>query len=270
MLRFLSFSSGSCGNCSFLTDGSRGILIDAGVSLRRVKRALNDNGFGFDDLRAVLLTHEHMDHIRHLGSFCKRLRLPVYATGVIHEAILGNTFTRDWVGGYRMDLPADGPCEILPGVVVRHFIVPHDASQTVGFSIDWDGHRFVFMTDMGRMTNEALEYARTANTVVIESNYDMRMLIGGKYPEDLKMRICQGSGHLSNDECAEAVAEFWHPGLRNIFLCHLSENNNTPLLAFDSTARALRHLPAGDGLTAKDVVNLQTLPRGVATRLFEL
>ena len=96
------------------------------------------------------------------------------------------------------------------------------------------------------------------------------MLIGGPYPHELKMRICKGNGHLSNDECAAAVKCFWHPGLRHIFLCHLSENNNTPALAFEATADALRSIPAGNGLYAKDITNLQTLPRTTPSRLFNL
>ena len=269
MLKFLSLSSGSSGNCYFLGDGASGLLIDAGISLRRVRRELGVYGLGFASFAAILMTHDHLDHIRHLGAYCKRLEKPVYATRVLHEALLRHTFTRDHITACRRDF-SDGATPVLDGVAVRYFIVPHDATQTVGFAIDWKGHRFVLMTDAGRVTEEALEYARTADTVVIESNYDMGMLIGGGYPHELKMRICRGCGHLSNEECAEAILDFWHPGLRNIFLCHLSDNNNTPELAFASAAAALCSIRTEDGRSARDITGLHPLPRGRASQLFDL
>lgn len=276
MLKFLSLSSGSCGNCYFLSDGSSGLLIDAGVSVRRLKKTLMEHGLGAESFQAVLVTHDHLDHIRHLGSYCKHLKKPVYATSVLHEALSHHTFTKDYIAGCRRILPEDGPLRIDLGTVaddnplVSHFVVPHDATQTVGYFIEWSGVRFFLMTDAGRATDEALEYARRSDAVVFESNYDTGMLIGGPYTHELKMRICQGNGHLSNDECASAIRRFWHPGLKNLFLCHLSENNNTPALAFGAAAEALRSIPAEAGLTAKDITNLQTLPRTNASVMFTL
>ena len=274
MLRFMSFSSGSNGNCYFLHDGTGGIIIDAGVSLRRLKKYLTERGFGLDSFQAILVTHDHLDHIRHLGSWCKRLGKPVYATAVLHEALSHHTFTRDWIAPCRRILNEGETVVDLgtgqAGPSVRYFVVPHDATQTVGYFIEWNDVGFFLMTDAGRVTTEALEYASGADAVVFESNYDMGMLIGGPYPHELKMRICKGNGHLSNDECAEAVRRFWHPGLKNIFLCHLSENNNTPALAFEATAEALRSIPAGDGLSAKDITNLQTLPRTTPSQIYVL
>ena len=278
MLKFLSLSSGSCGNCYFLSDGKSGLLIDAGVSVRRLKKTLMEHGLGTDSFQAVLVTHDHLDHIRHLGSYCKHLKKPVYATSTLHEALAHHTFTRDYITDFRQILPDGKPLRIclcgetpeseLP--LVSHFIVPHDATQTVGYFIEWSGVRFFLMTDAGRVTDEAIEYARKADAVVFESNYDSEMLIGGPYTHELKMRICQGNGHLSNDECASAIHRFWHPGLKNLFLCHLSENNNTPSLAFDSAAEALRSIRIDAGLTAKDITNLQTLPRTHASQMFVL
>lgn len=275
MLRFVSFSSGSCGNCYFLHDGTAGLVIDAGISLRRLKKYLTERGFGLDSFQAVLVTHDHLDHIRHLGAWCKHLGKPVYATRTLHDALSRHTFTRDWIAPCRKILgegstvlPIRPEPELCPSVT--SFVVPHDATQTVGFYIEWGGHRFFLMTDAGRVTPEALEYASKADTVVFESNYDTEMLIGGPYPHDLKMRICKGNGHLSNDECAVAVRRFWHPGLRHIFLCHLSENNNTPALAFEATAEALRLIDAGNGHSAKDVTNLQTLHRSSPSQVYIL
>lgn len=264
MLKFMSLSSGSCGNCYYLGTGQNGIVIDAGVSLRRLKKILQDNGLGLDSFSAILVTHDHLDHIRHLGSFCKRLQKPVYTTDVIHGALARHTFTSDWIGQCRRILAA-GEWNEIAGMNVRYFVVPHDATQTVGYVIEAEGHRFVIMTDVGRMTDEAVAFASEADTVVIESNYDIDMLMGGPYTYELKMRIVQGCGHLSNDECASAVKRFWHPGLKNVFLCHLSENNNTRELAYRCVNEALE-----ESGVEKGTVALRCLPRREPSPMIEL
>lgn len=260
----MSFSSGSCGNCYYLGTGDKGILIDAGVSLRRLKKTLMENGLDMDSFSAILVTHDHLDHIRHLGSFCKRIAKPVFTTEDIHSALARHTFTADHISSCR-NILSEGEWNEVAGFKVRYFVVPHDATQTVGYAIDIDDRRFVIMTDIGRMTDEAVEFARTADTVVVESNYDMDMLMSGPYTYELKMRIVQGCGHLSNDECASAIKRFWHPGLKNIFLCHLSENNNTRELAFNCSAAALRSLGVEKGSVA-----LRCLPRQYPSQMFIL
>ena len=260
----MSLSSGSCGNCYYLGTDQGGILIDAGVSLRRLKKTLLENGLDMDSFSAILVTHDHLDHIRHLGSFCKKLCMPVYTTDVIHGALARHTFTAPTIAPCRKVLPKDEWTEVA-GMKVRYFVVPHDATQTVGYAIEVAGHKFVIMTDVGRMTDEAIDFARQADTVVVESNYDMDMLMSGPYTHELKMRIVQGCGHLSNDECASAVKRFWHKGLKNIFLCHLSDNNNTRQLADECTAAALKEI----GVERSDV-SLRCLPREYPSNLFVL
>ena len=264
MLKFMSLSSGSCGNCYYLGTGKEGIIIDAGVSLRRLKKTLVENGLDMDSFSAVLVTHDHLDHIRHLGSFCKKLNKPVYTTEVIHGALARHTFTAPTIAPCRRILDSDQWNEVA-GMQVRYFIVPHDATQTVGYAVKVNGRMFVIMTDVGRMTDEAVEFARQADAVVVESNYDMDMLMSGPYTYELKMRIVQGCGHLSNDECASAIKRFWHPGLKNIFLCHLSENNNTRELAYKCTAEALMEIGVEKGTVA-----LRCLPRQYPSPMFEL
>lgn len=278
MLRFMSFSSGSCGNCYFLGTGKGAILIDAGVSLKRLRSALRDYELTFDSFSDILVTHDHLDHIRHLGSYCKRLHKNVHTSTRIHDALARHTFTKDYIGSCRRDIP-DGDQVEIGGFRVRYFVVPHDATQTVGYAVEIPAEmqtamkpgqepvdrKFVIMTDIGHMTDEAVEYARQADTVVLESNYDIDMLMQGPYTHELKMRIVQGCGHLSNDEAASAIRRIWHPGLKNLFLCHLSENNNTPDLAFESAKAALRDCGAPEGS-----VNLRCLPRTYPSALFSL
>lgn len=260
----MSLSSGSCGNCYYLGSEAGGILIDAGVSLRRLKKTLLENGLDMDSFSAVLVTHDHLDHIRHLGSFCKKLNRPVYTTDVIHGALARHTFTAPTIAPCRRVLK-DGEWNEVAGMKVRYFVVPHDATQTVGYAIEIGGRIFVIMTDVGRITDEAVQFARMADTVVVESNYDMDMLMSGPYTYELKMRIVQGCGHLSNDECASAIRRFWHEGLKNIFLCHLSENNNTRELAYGCSLDALTEMGVEKGTVA-----LRCLPREYPSQMFVL
>ncbi len=263
MIRFMSLSSGSCGNCYFLGTDSSGILIDAGVSLRSLKRGLEEAGLSLDSFSSVLITHDHADHVRHLGAYCKKLVRPVYTTALLHSVFSRNPYTRDHYSSCGRTLEP-GVWNDVDGFKVRFFVVPHDAEQTVGYCIQADGHAFMIMSDAGSVTEEALNFARQAHTVVIESNYDLNMLMNGSYPQDLKMRIRNGYGHLSNDECATAITRFVHVGLRDIFLCHLSENNNRPELAFARSSAALTEV------CETDAPSLHVLPRSEPSELFTL
>lgn len=294
-MRFISFTSGSCGNCYWLgpdADGASGsaagvdgvcgaraasgagvsgvcgagagILIDAGASMRRVKKVMLDNGLSLDDISAILVTHDHLDHIHFLGTFCKYRRPKVCTTAKLHGALARHTFTRDHIGACRHVLQ-EGEWNEVNGYKIRFFEVPHDATQTVGYAVVCpDGHLFVLMTDLEHVPAEAMALAKEADTVVIESNYDYDMLVNGPYPPELKQRILK-QGHLCNDDTAAAIREFWHPGLKNLFLCHLSGNNNTPRLAYDCASAAL-----GSIGVEKGTVHLRTLERGKASPLINL
>ena len=283
-VRFKSFSSGSCGNCYFLgleEDGvwTDAVLVDTGVSQLAVKRELLNEHIPLSCIKAMLVTHDHFDHIRSLGSYCKYLKLPVWATPELLTAMSYHSYTLEHLAAVRCPLERDVWNDIIPGVLsARYFVVPHDASQTVGYGIRLAGLNFVIMTDLGRMTAEALSYASHAHVVVVESNYDREMLMNGSYPYELKMRISRGNGHLSNDECADAVRRFYLKDLTHLFLCHLSENNNTPELAIKATSDALADiglLPSYERSSyfaseEGDSIVMQPLPRRTPSRLFTL
>lgn len=263
-MKFISFTSGSCGNCYYLgRESGEGLLIDAGASMRRVRKSLADNGLSLEEVGMILVTHEHLDHIRFLGTFCKYHRPKVCAPRKLHSTLAGHPFTKDHIAACRCVLEENVWNE-AGGFSIKWFNVPHDASQTVGYAIKADGHLFVLMTDLKNVPAEAMELAKQADTVVIESNYDYDMLLDGPYPQELKQRILD-EGHLSNAACAEAIKCFWHGGLKNIFLCHLSGNNNTPAKAYESALSALEELGVGQG-----TVHLRALERGKESPLINL
>lgn len=265
----MSFKSGSSGNCYYIGSEKGGLLIDAGASLRGVKKALAENGLSLDSFSAILVTHDHFDHVHNLGSYCKKLVRPVYATPKVHNALSRYPLTAGVINPCRKDIrPGDKveiPLESMTAAV-RCFVVPHDATETVGYSIELDGFRFVIMTDVGRMTDEAVEFAREADALVIESNYDDYMLAHGPYTIELQDRIRDGYGHLSNDGCAESLRRIYHEGLRNVFLCHLSENNNTPELAFGASRAVLDEMTPAES----PKVALRCLPRTYPSQLINL
>lgn len=262
-MRFISFTSGSCGNCCCLESKDGMLLIDAGASMRKVRRLMNDVGLNINDLNAILVTHEHLDHIRFLGTYCKYLRPSVCAPRKLHGVLAAHTFTKDYISSCRNVLEPD-VWNVVGGFEVKWFEVPHDAAQTVGYAIRGEGHIVVIMTDLQNVTPEAFALASQADTVIIESNYDLQMLKDGPYTPELKQRILD-EGHLSNDACAEAIRRIWHPGLRNLFLCHLSGNNNTPQKAYACAAQALSSVGVEKGS-----VHLRTLERGAASPLIIL
>lgn len=267
---FKSMSSGSCGNCYFLgiedsKGGHKGLIIDAGVSLRRLKRSLQENNIDLSELSCLAITHDHLDHIRSLGSFCKKLDIDIWATEQLHRALSHHFITgEEYEKASKKALLPERWHSILGGdALIRFFEVPHDATQTVGLAVQIAGHNYVHITDCGALTEEAMDFCRQAHTVVIESNYDTKMLLEGPYTAELKKRIINGNGHMSNSDCAQAIKNFAHEGLKNLFLCHLSENNNTPLLAYKSAREALEE-------SGMQGVRLEALPRTHSSELIYL
>ena len=204
----------------------------------------------------MLITHDHIDHIKHLGSFADRYKIPVVATKELHNSLLYHPCSRGSLVDCRKIIVKD--CEYdFKGVKITSFDVPHDATDTLGYYIDFMGEKFTFVTDVGKMTDQILQYSLKANHLILESNYDYEMLVGGKYPKILIERIRNGRGHLCNIETALAIKDIYHKGLRSIFLCHLSENNNTPELAYESASIALEEI----GVFTDVDINLKCLPR---------
>lgn len=263
MVKFFSLSSGSNGNCYYIGNGETALLIDAGIGPRTIKKRLAGYNIDISSIEFILVTHDHIDHIKSLGIMADKYKIPVYATGRLHQALDQHVCTRNRLSGcVRKTVP--GEASEYKGVKFTPFIVPHDATETVGYFIDFYGARFTFLTDVGEVTDAVIEYCRKANTIIFESNYDLDMLMSGTYSPALKVRIMKGCGHLSNEQAASAIKRIYHTHLDNIFLCHLSENNNTPELAYNEISRGLKEI----GVNTGEDVRLVCLPRREVSGLY--
>ena len=264
MVKFFSLSSGSNGNCYYIGNEHTALLIDAGIGPRTIKKRLAEYNIPVENIELVLVTHDHIDHIKSLGVFAERFSVPVFATDVLHKSLDTHFCTRGRLKGcVRKTIP--GEVTTHKGINFIPFIVPHDATQTVGYYIDFYGVKFTFLTDLGEVTEDVIKYSSKCKILILESNYDVDMLMCGNYHPQLKTRIMENKEHLSNDQTASALKRIYHKDLSHILLCHLSENNNSPSLALASASRALHSL----GVKVNQSLDLECLPRRVVSKLFE-
>jgi len=229
MIRILPVASGSTGNCMLIDMDGRRIVIDLGVSASVLRSALSANGYAFEDVDAVLITHTHSDHVKGLAVCMKRIHAPLFMshtsknTLMLENAVALNYFART---------------EILSGLWVTAIPTSHDCAGSIGFQIETADTRLGYLTDLGVLPENAMELLSGSDCIVIESNHDEEMLRYGRYPVYLKKRILSEHGHLSNSACAEAVARFADRGTGFFLLAHLSQENNRPSLALENARRA--------------------------------
>jgi len=264
-LKFLSLSSGSSGNCYYLGTDNYGILLDAGVSMRFLKKVLKENGIGLEKIMAVFITHEHVDHIKSVAGLGEKYGIPVYTTEKIHTGIDNNPQMKDKLYTSRRFIEKEIAVDIKD-LRITAFDVPHDASECVGYLVTYGQNKFVLVTDAGSITDKVGEYIRIANHLVVEANYDREMLIQGRYPQFLKNRISGGNGHLCNSETAGFLAANFDLHLKNIWLCHLSKDNNHPELACKTVEIAMQEY----GIRIGKDVNLTALKRTTPSEMYVL
>lgn len=266
-LRYISFGSGSSGNCSYLGNDRFGILIDAGVDPDKIYAELERNSIDIHSIGGIILTHDHGDHVRYAYTIVRRNRhIRIYCTPATLNGMLRRHNISRRIKDYHQPIFKEFPFH-LSDFVITPFEVSHDGSDNVGFFISGGEHKFVVATDMGVITPRADNYIRQANHLMIETNYDLNMLINGRYPEYLKARIMAAKGHMDNAATAKYLKEIYTPSLHNIFLCHLSHDNNTPEIALNAVRTSLETLgiTTGDGsgsIESRDAdVQVSALPR---------
>ncbi len=227
-MRFSVLSSGSKANCTLVEANGYRLLIDCGLSGRQAEARLASHGVEPSSVSAILVTHEHSDHIHGVGTLSRRHGIPVYA----------NAATAKHIGKVRgLELFSTGSDFSVGPFEVTPFSIAHDAVDPVGFVLRAQGFKFAVVTDLGRVTTLVREHVQGANAIILESNHDQEMLQGCGYSWELKQRISSTHGHLCNDSAGQLLEEIMHPELFHIVLGHLSENSNTPQLALQTTNR---------------------------------
>lgn len=236
-MRFCPLFSGSSGNALYLESGDTRLLIDAGLPGRTIEQALCSIGVPPSTLTAILVTHEHRDHVCGVGVLSRRYDLPVYANANCYmamRAIVGDIASRN-----TRVLQTD--CDFYIGELsALPFSTPHDAIEPVGYRFSAQGIKLCVMTDIGYVSEALLQHAAASDLLLIEANHDEDMLIAGRYPWQLKQRILSRHGHLSNADCGAALCRLYPTGLRNVILGHLSGENNTEDIAKITVETVLR------------------------------
>lgn len=230
-----TLSSGSSGNALVFSENQTHILLDAGISCRRIQQGLQQIGLDLSDLSAVLISHTHSDHISGLQTLVKRCQIPIYASTeaakVLCSRVAGaSALLRPFSQGVAFPVE---DCSVTP------FSTCHDAPGSTAYRIDTPEGSFGFLTDSGRVPDGAREVLPGVDLLLLEANHDVEKLCSGPYPYYLKRRILSEEGHLSNAAAAEFAVEAAQWGVSEIVLAHLSAENNTPAMAFDTVARSL-------------------------------
>jgi phosphoribosyl 1,2-cyclic phosphodiesterase len=264
-VRFCPISSGSNGNCAFVSFGGTSILIDAGLSGKAIESGLNRINETCAGVGALFVTHEHSDHIKGAGILSRRYNLPIFASKGSWAAMsrrggIGEIATRN-----RRVINKDEEIAV-GGITVRPFGIPHDAAEPVGYGVFCGGLKICVATDIGHPSDDVAANLIGADILLLESNHDVDKLKNGVYPYALKRRVLSDHGHLSNAGCGRLLCRVHSPRLRHAVLGHLSGENNTPELAYETVSRILE----SNGIFQTDGFKLGVAVRGEVGAVIEM
>ena len=273
-LFYISFGSGSSGNCCYLGTRNAGILIDAGILTETVVDTLKENGIKMENIVGICLTHDHGDHVKYAYNIVRKHKhMKVYCTNRVVNGMLRKHNISKRIKDYHSPIFKEIPFK-LGDFEITAFDVPHDGDDNMGFFVRHGDKNFVVATDLGAISERARHYISQAHYLMIEANYDKEMLIKGTYPDYLMRRIQTDRGHMDNVETAAFLSEIYTPQLKYIFLCHLSNDNNTPEIALNTISKALKDRGLTIGTAQETIedrkadVQLMALPRLEPTRWF--
>lgn len=263
MLKCCSLYSGSSGNSFFIQSENTKILIDAGVSSKKIELALQ-NGFNLslNDIDAIFVTHEHIDHTKSLNLISSKYNLPVFASKGTWNALLEKTnkISDDNKKTFELDKSF-----IFKDLRIFPFSTPHDAAEPCGFNIYNGNSKISIATDLGFIDDKMLENLKNSSFLMLESNYEPDILKISSYPYKLKKRISSNSGHLSNNEASETISKLVSNGLKDILLIHLSKENNVPEIAYETVMEKLKN-----NNCSIDDLNLNIAPRDNPSKIFNI
>lgn len=265
-LRLKSIASGSSGNCIYVGDDNTHLIIDAGISGKRIEAGLNEIGLKGSELAGILVTHEHADHIAGLGVMARRYGIPIYATTGTVTAIASTSSVGKIDPSLYVGVKADESFQI-GDLTIKPIKVSHDAAQPVAYRINHNRGSVAIMTDLGYYDDYIVNSLKDVELLLLESNHDIRMLETGSYPYHLKQRILGRRGHLSNENAGRLLCQVMHDNIKKILLGHLSHENNYPELAFE-TVRC--EIDLGDNPYKSRDFDISVARRDVCSELFSI
>lgn len=227
MLKLTPLFSSSKGNCTYIETDTTSLLVDVGISCKRLVEKLNEQNINPETIEAILITHEHSDHVKGIKVFANKYKIPVYATEKTWNYLKSSILLPE----HQMKIFVPNYCFNIGDIKVQPFNIPHDAVDPCGFSFYSNNEKVTIATDLGCINEYLLSNMLQSNSILIESNHDVNMLKSGPYPWALKQRIIGNKGHLSNETSAQIVEILAKNGTKNFILGHLSEENNFPELA---------------------------------------
>lgn len=258
--RFISFGSGSSGNCYCFVLPEGVLLVDAGLPIRKIKHGLEANGLGLEHIRAILVTHEHSDHSRSLCRLAAGHDITIFGTSELFAAM---DRKRPTIPPFqRVVIKSEQPFSVM-GLSAIPFNIPHDSASNVGYLLRFGQCSLAVISDAGYVTPLMKQYAAMANYLILEADYDPGMLLYGSYSPELKARITGPEGHLSNTDSAVFLASLDPNNIKHVWLCHLSSNNNT-----HEKCREAFALHCDELFSGRDYLSI--LPRYEVTAPFEL
>ena len=243
MLHFFSLYSGSTGNSLLLQSQNSCILIDSGVSAKKIVDGLEQVGVSISDINAILVTHEHSDHVQSLGTISKKFDIPVYANRNTWDAMPSQ---RDKIDEKNQKYFSTNDYFEVGDLIIHPFSIPHDAAEPCGFNVSYQKEKMSIATDIGHMTTDIMNALEGSKFLMLEANYEPEVLKCSRYPYLLKNRIAGPNGHLSNQLAGKTIAKLIGCGLEEVMLGHLSKENNFPELALKSVLEEIHYAGSSD------------------------
>ncbi len=262
-VKFLPIASSSKGNCTYIASESTKILIDCGITAKKLAETLDGYSIDIKEINAIFITHEHSDHIKGIGVLARKYKIPIFATTKTWEYIEDNEKLGKYDERLKNFIYKEEFC-VVDDIKIMPFAIQHDAVDPVGYNIYIDDKKVSVCTDLGVVTECVVEKISGSNIILIESNHDIRMVETGDYPFLLKKRILGHRGHLSNVSCANLLLEIESDNIEHIFLGHLSGENNKPLLALETVKQIL------NANNFKENVKIKLAENGALKSLVEL
>ena len=261
MFKFCSLYSGSTGNSSLIQTSNTKILIDAGESAKKISEALNSINIDPTSIDAILITHEHSDHIKGVGTFSKKYDIPVYANAETWNSMYNQMVKMEEknIKYFEFTKFNIGDLSILP------FSIPHDAANPCGFNIFYKNKKISIATDIGHITTEIIDKLSNSSFILLEANYDSNVLKCSSYPYSLKQRISGPHGHLSNDVAGKTISYLAKRGLNTVMLGHLSKENNFPELAYKTVVEQLM-----ENKIENNLFNLSVATRNCVSQIIDV